>query len=144
MGGAAKAAAVSKATIHRAIKSGRLSATRLDDGSYKIDASELARVYPNSAATVSETVSRDEVKPAAETAETGAETLREVVDILKDQLRSERVTSADLRERLDRAEERAFALLTASAHRPAEPVTAVSAPVSAPRAGFLARLLGRR
>lgn len=36
----------SKSTILRAIKSGRLSATRLEDGSYEIDASELERVYP--------------------------------------------------------------------------------------------------
>ena len=36
----------SKSTILRAIKSGRLSATRLEDGSYEIDAAELERVYP--------------------------------------------------------------------------------------------------
>jgi excisionase family DNA binding protein len=42
---AAKLAGVSKATIHRAIKSGRLSATRQDDGSYQIDPAELYRVY---------------------------------------------------------------------------------------------------
>jgi hypothetical protein len=42
---AAKHAGVSKATIHRAIKSGRLSAIRQDDGSYQIDPAELHRVY---------------------------------------------------------------------------------------------------
>ena len=42
---AAKHAGVSKATIHRAIKSGRLSALRQDDGSYQIDPAELHRVY---------------------------------------------------------------------------------------------------
>jgi hypothetical protein len=42
---AAKHARVSKATIHRAIKSGRLSALRQDDGSYQIDPAELHRVY---------------------------------------------------------------------------------------------------
>lgn len=36
----------SKSTILRAIKSGRLSATRLEDGTYTIDPSELERVYP--------------------------------------------------------------------------------------------------
>lgn len=43
---AAKIAGKSKSTINRAIKSGKLSATRHDDGSYSIDGSELARVFP--------------------------------------------------------------------------------------------------
>lgn len=43
---AATAAGVSKSTIQRAIKSGRLSATRTDDGGYAIDPAELHRVYP--------------------------------------------------------------------------------------------------
>ena len=42
---AAKAVGKSKSTINRAIKSGKLSATRHDDGSYTIDASELSRVF---------------------------------------------------------------------------------------------------
>lgn len=45
MGQAARETGVSKATIHRAIKSGRLSALRQDDGSYQIDPAELFRVY---------------------------------------------------------------------------------------------------
>lgn len=36
----------SKSTILRAIKSGRLSATRKADATYEIDAAELERVYP--------------------------------------------------------------------------------------------------
>lgn len=43
---AATAAGVSKSTIQRAIKSGRLSATRTDDGGYSIDPAELHRAYP--------------------------------------------------------------------------------------------------
>lgn len=42
---AAKAVGASKATIHRAIKSGRLSAIRQDDSSFLIDPAELYRVY---------------------------------------------------------------------------------------------------
>ena len=45
LGQAARAANTSKTTIGRAIKSGRLSATRRDDGGYAIDPSELARVF---------------------------------------------------------------------------------------------------
>ena len=43
---AAQQAGTSKSTILRAIQSGRLSATRTDDGGYDIDPSELFRVYP--------------------------------------------------------------------------------------------------
>jgi excisionase family DNA binding protein len=43
---AADACGVSKSTILRAIKSGRMSAPRTDDGGYAIDPSELHRVYP--------------------------------------------------------------------------------------------------
>ena len=47
LNGAAKAAKVGKATIARAISSGRMSADKLDDGSYEIDGAELARAFPN-------------------------------------------------------------------------------------------------
>ena len=46
LGQAARAADVSKTTIQRAIKSGRLSASRQQDGSYVIDPSELHRAFP--------------------------------------------------------------------------------------------------
>lgn len=47
MGEAARQAGVSKATIHRAIKAGKLSAAKKDDGSYMIDPAELFRAYPS-------------------------------------------------------------------------------------------------
>ena len=43
---AAKGAGTSKSTILRAVKAGRLSATRTDDGGYNIEPAELFRVYP--------------------------------------------------------------------------------------------------
>ena len=46
LGKAAKAVGKSKATISKAIKSGRLSAIKGDNGIYAIDPSELHRVYP--------------------------------------------------------------------------------------------------
>lgn len=42
---AAEAAGTSKSTIFRAIKAGRLSAARTDDGGFAIDPAELFRVY---------------------------------------------------------------------------------------------------
>src|SRR4051812_3930666 len=46
LGQAAKLTALNKTTLNRAIRGGRLSAQRRDDGSYLIDVSELERVYP--------------------------------------------------------------------------------------------------
>jgi hypothetical protein len=43
---AAKAAGKSKPTLLRAIRAGRLSATRHDDGTYAIDPAELIRAFP--------------------------------------------------------------------------------------------------
>ena len=45
MAQAAAETGVSKSTILRAIRAGRLSATRLDDGRFEIDPAELMRVY---------------------------------------------------------------------------------------------------
>jgi hypothetical protein len=42
---AASLAGTSKTSLTRAIKAGRLSATKREDGSYEIDPSELARVF---------------------------------------------------------------------------------------------------
>lgn len=103
LGQAAKLARIGKTTLTRAIKAGRISAQRLDDGSYRIDASELARVYDVTPETVAET--RDVVSDATPSrdpetvARQGAldaqiEGLKELVRRLDDQAR-------DLREDRD-------------------------------------------
>jgi excisionase family DNA binding protein len=46
LGMAARATGLSKSTIHRAIKNGRISATRTDAWSFAIDPAELHRVFP--------------------------------------------------------------------------------------------------
>src|SRR4051794_19518966 len=46
LGQAAKATGLSKMTIQRALKSGRLSGLKADTGSYQIDPAELHRVFP--------------------------------------------------------------------------------------------------
>jgi len=43
---AATAAGVSKSTIQRAVKAGKISASRTDDGGYSIDPAEVMRAYP--------------------------------------------------------------------------------------------------
>ena len=52
LGQAAKETGLDKSTISRAIKSGKLSATRKENGDYAIDPAELFRVFaPASKAT---------------------------------------------------------------------------------------------
>jgi excisionase family DNA binding protein len=51
LGQAARLTGTSKTTLTRAIKAGRLSATRRDDGGYQIDPAELARVFDVATAT---------------------------------------------------------------------------------------------
>jgi excisionase family DNA binding protein len=51
LGEAARLTGLGKTTVARAIKAGRLSATRTATGSYEIDPAELARCYPLKAAT---------------------------------------------------------------------------------------------
>lgn len=70
LGEAAKAVGKSKATISKAIKSGKMSAVRQDDGSFSIDPSELHRVYPP---TPSSTVHREQSETPIETAVNSSE-----------------------------------------------------------------------
>lgn len=62
LGQAAKETGVSKATISRALKSGKLSGEK-DGNQYKIDPAELFRVFPKD---VSETPERNDPQPPAE------------------------------------------------------------------------------
>jgi hypothetical protein len=60
---AAAQAGVSKTTIIRAIRSGRLSAPRNDDGGYAIDPAELFRVYPPGAGAEEDQEDRNGTAP---------------------------------------------------------------------------------
>lgn len=53
LGEAAKAVGKSKGTISKAVKTGKISAAKKEDGSFAIEAAELHRVYPPVSATVS-------------------------------------------------------------------------------------------
>lgn len=98
---AAKEAGTSKASIWRAIKKGRLSAARRDDGTYQIDPAELFRVYPKRVAdddlrqteTASETgdTAETEAVTAAQAAlETEVRMLREMLARMEEAHRRER------------------------------------------------------
>jgi excisionase family DNA binding protein len=102
LGQAAKATGKSKATIHRAVQNGKLSAVKDEaSGTFRIDPAELHRIFP---AVSSEHTRNGELRQSETTAET---------DILRTQLEQERQerqrervqlegTIDDLRKRLDR------------------------------------------
>jgi hypothetical protein len=80
---AAKEAGTSKASIWRAIKSGRLSATRRDDGTYSIDPAELFRVYPKRVADagLKQTEIASETGETAETAPVSASASQAALEV---------------------------------------------------------------
>lgn len=106
LGEAARLTKLGKTTLARAIKAGRLSATRTPVGNYEIDPSELARVYPFKPPTEvpGETVAatsllaRHTTPDATAVLEAQIAGLREVSDLLRRQLDD---TRGDLRRQLD-------------------------------------------
>jgi hypothetical protein len=108
LGQAARAAGVSKTTLHRAIKSGRISAARDDAGGYAIDPAELHRVFPptvpgngHAAPGVERTVTA-ELTPGTAALERELELVRAERDRERGQLLGQ---IADLQRRLDLAEQ---------------------------------------
>lgn len=99
---AAKLTSKSKSTINRAIKTGKLSATRHEDGSYSIDPAELSRAF--------------DMEPPGDAKRSGAEPdgtrLLERIEALEAMLNREREISADLKEDRDRWRQQATAFLT--------------------------------
>lgn len=136
---AAKATGKNKSTIQRAIKSGKISASKGESGAYGISPSELHRVFPPSAAQPdaqhrqSNDTQRHNVVPDISQLEHVFELRKELavaqervigLETQKDQMAD---TINDLRKRLDSSESRVTALL--------------AAPMS--KRNFLSRLLGR-
>lgn len=120
LGDAAKAVGKSKTTIHRAIKSGKISASKLDDGSYSIDPSELHRVFPTA---MQETPSRPLLRNDTEHQGNTSETLRIKLELYEKERERERAllqeTIADLREDRDRWRQQATSLLADQRPEPA-------------------------
>lgn len=125
LGEAAKATGKSKATISKAIKSGRISAQKDGSGTFQIDPAELHRVYPP-------TVSIEQKETHANTHEKPDidGTIRELqtrLEAAHERLSDKEAVIADLREDRDRWRQQATALL--ADQRPPK--------------GLIARLLGR-
>lgn len=138
---AAKEAGVSKSTILRAVKSGRVSAARTDDGGYSIDPAELFRVYPPE----QRATKQDRLKGHAAGQDASAETiasLRIQTGVLQAQLAALQEVLASERRRVDEIREDRERWHT-QAHRlaliaPEKPAAAAPAPepVRRPRTRF--------
>ena len=123
---AATATGTAKSTILRAIKSGRISATRTESGGYEIDPSELARVYGPLRTHHAEhrSVGQDAPPPAPDATDNVA-ALLERVRALESLLSVERERRADLERDRDRWAAQAERLALAP---PSPPAPATSAP----------------
>ncbi|WP_156117914.1 DNA-binding protein [Paracoccus sp. PAMC 22219] len=124
---AAKETGLSKSTISRAIKAGRVSALRQDDGAYLIEPAELFRVYPRKVAQPSPDTRhealRNPYEEAYATPSHDVEILQVKLAMTEALLHQERENSKrqqetveDLRRRLDAASEKVLALA-----QPAQP-----------------------
>ena len=118
---AAKEAGLSKSTISRAIKAGRISASRQDDGAYLIEPAELFRVYPRSVAQPTPKMRHEAVRNAREEALATPSKDMELLQVKlamteamlsqeRENSRRQQETVEDLRRRLDAASERVLAL----------------------------------
>jgi hypothetical protein len=131
---AATATGKNKATIQRAIKSGKISASKGASGTYEIEPSELHRVFPatpqhttqHQHATVRNAAQHSEIRPDFNVLQRIADLEKELAVMmerkngLEDQKRHLTETVEDLRKRLDSSEGRVTALLAAppkKAHR---------------------------
>jgi hypothetical protein len=104
LGQAAKAGGISKTSLHRAIKTGRVSAIKNESGLYEIEPAELHRVYPPA-----EVAERSDNPALGQdgTAGTGVETavLRREIELLRERVADKESVIEDLRTRLDHSEQ---------------------------------------
>lgn len=109
---AAKATGKSKTTIHRALKSGKISATKTDSGAYAIEPAELHRVFP---IVPEEQNAERSTESDAEHPRNNLGTLRIQLESMEKERERERQQLqemvADLREDRDRWRQQATALL---------------------------------
>jgi len=106
LGTAAKAAGVSKSTIYRAVKSGKLSASRNADDEYEIDPAELHRVYE----PVSERARNDDMERHATPDETGGDSMtlwfRDQLEVTQQKLEQKNTELSDAAVELQDTKER--------------------------------------
>lgn len=132
LGQAARLTGLGKTTLSRAIKAGRLSATRNETGGYSIDAAELSRVFPVNVTP------RDGAAPVPVAHHATADAiLAEQVAALREMLAMAKAENVDLRHDRDQWRDQARQLLLA----PPKPVETPPAP-PAPRWRWWRRAAG--
>jgi excisionase family DNA binding protein len=133
---AAEQTGVSKSTVFRAIRAGKLSAGRDEGGNFEIDPAELFRVFPpKSASSPDDQPARHGSAAAGTRAEGQHATDSEAVELrvrnasLEAEIRGLRDMAEELRRARDKWEQQAErAMLLLAAPKPAEPMPA-SVPV---------------
>lgn len=109
LGEASKATGKSKATISKAIKSGRISASKDETGVFRIDPSELHRVYPPIPQGEREDTPKLTPVDARDTGD--FKELQARLDAAQERLADKEAVIADLREDRDKWRQQATALL---------------------------------
>lgn len=116
---AAEATGKNVATITRAIKSGRLSATKDEAGAWQIDGAELARVFPLRVQSLQTPDMQKDANPAQSQMQSPDNALREELAALRERVRlQEQLLTdrqeqiADLKEDRDRWRTQATGLLS--------------------------------
>lgn len=135
LGAAAKASGKSKATISKAIKSGRLSAIKDETGVYRIEPAELNRVYP-----ITVDGNRDRTPRTPEETPDKGPSVKELqvrLEAAHERLADKEAMIADLREDRDRWRQQATALLADQ-----RAVPQLDQPPPQPSRGFWKRLFG--
>lgn len=137
---AARWAGVTRATIHKALKSGRLSGRKDEAGEWRIDPAELERVYQPGALV---DVSHDGGVSSTDTAELMAVKERELV-LLREMLAEVRAQRDDAIGQRDRAMALAEAQTRLLTHQQEQgtPATPAPAPRARPRLGWFRRSRG--
>lgn len=109
LGEAAKATGKSKATISKAIKSGRISASKDETGTFRIDPSELHRVYPLTPKDKHQETPKETHVSTQDSGEFKA--LQARLEAAQERLADKDAVISDLREDRDRWRQQATALL---------------------------------
>lgn len=131
LGEAAKETGLAKSAISRAIKSGRLSAVRQENGSFAIDPAELFRVYQRN--------SRPEQKTERLATPEDTDAQRRELALLRELLEEVRGERDNLRTDRDRWQQQAERITLLLTHQP----TPAAAPET-PRPSLWRRLFGSR
>lgn len=142
---AARVTSKSKSTLNRAIKTGRLSAIRNEDGTFSIDPSELARVFPKNDKEHQESAPQERQEERLGTQHLSKITMLEkLLEREREALAREREVSTDLKEDRDRWRAQATGLLSdlRTAQDKGISVEAHESSPNLPHRGFWKRLFG--